>query len=314
MNPSARDKLVSAILEFLGPGDLLTPEDVRAGLEGEIDAAGDAAVRGLKERLTIDRGWTYYPPDPLARRIHHLVANRVLAPECSVVGIEHLAGIADRRVVLLANHLSYADANVIEALLLRGGADTLANRLTAIAGPKIFTSPQRRFSSLCFGTVKAPQSADVSSGEAVLNPREVARAARQAIDAARDRLDAGDALVLFAEGTRSRSGEMGSMLPGAARYVESGDPWLVPIGLAGSEHLFPVDAANVRPARVAMRIGAPIAADRLFEASEGNRKTVMDAVGLAIAEQLPPPYRGVYQHRREWTLAATALDTTRRTA
>lgn len=106
MNPSAKDKLVSAILEFLGPGDLLTPEDVRAGLEGEIDAAGDAAVRGLKERLTIDRGWAYYPPDPLARRIHHLVANRFLRPDCSVVGVEHLTRVADRRVVLLANHLS----------------------------------------------------------------------------------------------------------------------------------------------------------------------------------------------------------------
>lgn len=313
MNLSARDTLVSAILEFLGPADPSTAEGVRALLEAEMDAAGDAAVQGLKERLTVDRGWAYYPPDPLARRIHHLVTDRFLQPDSQVAGLDRVAGVADRRVVLLANHLSYADANVIEVLLQRGGADTLATRLTALAGPKVFSSPQRRFSSLCFGTVKVPQSAEVSSGEAALKARGIARAAQQAIDAARDRLDAGDALVLFAEGTRSRTGEMGYLLPGAARYLEGGDTWLVPIGLEGSEHLFPVDATSVRPARVAMRIGIPMRAGVLLEQAHGNRKTLMDAVGLAIAEQLPAPYRGVYGSRREFTSAAAALDAARRT-
>jgi 1-acyl-sn-glycerol-3-phosphate acyltransferase len=197
-------------------------------------------------------------------------------------------------MLMLANHLSYADANVVEVLLQRGGASALASRLTAIAGPKVFTSRERRFSSLCFGTVKVPQSADVSSGEAQLNPRDVARAARQSIDVALARLAGGDLLLLFGEGTRSRTASMHPMLPAVARYLDLPGTWIVPAGLTGSESLFPVDARTVHAARVSMRIGRPFRADALMASAGGTRRHVMDAIGLAIAALLPPSYRGVY--------------------
>jgi hypothetical protein len=54
----------------------------------------------------------------------------------------------------VSNHLSYADTDVIEVRLHRAGYAAVANRLTALAGPKAFTNRQRRFSSLCFGTIK----------------------------------------------------------------------------------------------------------------------------------------------------------------
>ena len=130
-----------------------------------------------------------------------------------------MASIPGAPLVIVTNHLSYADANVIEVLLERGGGADLANRLTALAGPKIFTSRERRFSSLCFGTIKVPQSTDVASEEAVLNGREVVRAARHSIDVAHRRLQAGDALLLFGEGTRTRTGGMQQMLS-AARPVD----------------------------------------------------------------------------------------------
>jgi len=60
--------------------------------------------------------------------------------------------------------------------------------LTVVAGPKVYSSLRRRFSSLCFSTIKTPQSSAVSSEDAVMNAREVARAARQSIDVAHERL------------------------------------------------------------------------------------------------------------------------------
>lgn len=289
-----RDALVHAVLEFLGDHDLLAAHDVRSTLEREIDAAGDDGLLALRERLTEDRGWGYYPPDPLARRIHHRLARTFLHPDSHVSGVEHLAALADVPVVICANHLSYADANVIEVLLRRSGAAAIADRLTAIAGPKVFTSRQRRFSSLCFGTIKVPQSVEVSSDEAVLSAREVARAARQAIAAARERLDAGDALLLFGEGARSRTGAMQRMLPGVARYLEGLDGRVLPVGITGTEAFFPVGADGIHRTCVVMTIGRSIESAALGAGAAHERRLVMDAVGAAIAELLPPAYRGVY--------------------
>jgi 1-acyl-sn-glycerol-3-phosphate acyltransferase len=277
----------------------------------EIDAAGSGALVDLMARLRADDGWAYYPPDPLARRIHHLLADRFLESGSTATGLEHLAVPATAPLAIFANHLSYADANVVEVLLQRAGASALANRLTAIAGPKVFTSRERRFSSLCFGTIKVPQSADVSSGEAQLTPREVARAARQAIDVAFARLAAGDALLLFGEGTRSRTASMQPILAGVARYLDGPGTCVLPVGLTGPEALFPVDAAMVNPTRIAMRIGAPLAAASLVAHARGNRRVVVDAIGLAIAELLPPAYRGVYGDADQFSEAGTVLQCSR---
>ena len=289
-----RDTLVAAILSFIGGSDLLSAEAIRAALEEEIDAAGAEALVALRARLTADEGWAYYPPDPLVRRIHHLLADRFLEPESTVEGLDQLAAVTAAPLAIFANHLSYADANVIAVLLQRAGAGDLAGRLTAIAGPKVFTSRERRFSSLCFGTIKVPQSADVASGEAQLNVREVARAARAAIDVAHRRLAAGDALLIFGEGTRSRSASLQPMLAGVVRYLDLPGTLVVPVGITGPESLFPVDAATVHPARACMRVGRPLAAAALAEHARGDRRIVMDAIGLAIAGLLPPAYRGVY--------------------
>ena len=122
----------------------------------------------------------------------------------------------------------------------------------------------------------------------MLNGREVARAARRSIDVARGRLREGDALVLFAEGTRSRTGGMQSMLAGVARYLDVPGTWVLPVGLAGPEALFPVEVSALRPARVVLQLGRPLRASALVARAVGDRRLVMDAIGLAVAEALPP--------------------------
>ena len=309
-----RDGLIGAILEFLAEKDLLAREDIRAALAREIDRAGLDALLALKARLVADSGWDYYPRDPLAQRIHHLLADRFLGHGSELREAHHVTRVANAPVVIVANHLSYADANVIEVLLQRAGGAELANRLTALAGPKVFTSHARRFSSLCFGTVKVPQSADVASDEAVLNGREVARAARRSIAVARERLRNGDALLLFGEGTRSRTGSMQLMLPGAARYLDVPGTWVVPAGLAGPEVLFSVEDSTLRPARVVLQLGRPLRAATLLARADGDRRLIMDAIGLAVAEALPPEYRGVYLNADRFPDAKSVLHDSRDTA
>jgi 1-acyl-sn-glycerol-3-phosphate acyltransferase len=291
-----RDALVSAITTFLAAGrEPKAIEAVRVALERELDAAGPRALLRLDKRLAhagVD--WTYYRRDPLARRIHSFLADRILEPSSALFGLEHLRAVAGQPVVLVANHLSYSDANLLEVLLRRAGGAEVADRLTVIAGPKVYSSLNRRFSSLCFGTIKTPQSSALSSEDAVMNAREVARAARRSIDIAHDRLRKGEALLVFAEGTRSRTSELQPLLTGVTRYLDGPAAWVLPVGIVGTEALFPIGEEALHPVRAMARVGRPIAAAALREQSGDNRRLMMDVLGLAIAGALPAEYRGAY--------------------
>jgi 1-acyl-sn-glycerol-3-phosphate acyltransferase len=290
-----RDPLVAAITAFLARDHAPALGEIRESLQREIDDAGPEALTGLGDRLSqAGTDWSYYPSDPLAKRIHRLLARRVLQQEPVLLGIEHLAAAAGKPVVIVANHLSYSDANLLEVLLHQAGAAELVDRLTVVAGPKVYSDLRRRFSSLCFGTIKVPQSTSLSTDDAIMNPREVALAARRVIEIAHERLRLGEALLIFAEGTRSRTGDMQRLLPGVARYLDFPGTWILPVGIAGSEALFPIDEDSLNPVRIEVRIGPAIQADALRARSHANRQLIMDGIGQAVAAILPPKYRGVY--------------------
>jgi 1-acyl-sn-glycerol-3-phosphate acyltransferase len=293
--PCGRDPLVEAITSFLAREHASDLGHIRHHLERTLDDAGPAALAALSARLgggTED--WAYYARDPLARRIHHALAGPVLRHEPVVRGGHHLAVVANRPVVILPNHLSYSDANVLDVVLQQCGAEALADRLTVIAGPKVYTNLRRRFSSLCFGTIKVPQSSARSSGEAVMTTREVARAARRALQIADERLRGGEALLVFGEGNRSRSHQLQRLLPGVARYFATAGVWLLPVGLTGTEKLFPIEADALHSVRLTIEFGRPVLAAALLAHAAHDRGLAVDAVGVAIARLLPDAYRGAY--------------------
>ena len=290
-----RDAIVGAITGFLANQESGGIADLRQALKREIDDAGPAALASLNERLArAGQDWTYSPPDPLARRIHHVLADWLLEPSSAFEGLEHIGAVAGQPVLIVVNHLSYSDANLIEILLHRAGGDELADRLTVMAGPKVYSSTRRRFSSLCFGTIKTPQSSALSSEDAVMNPRDVARAARRSIEIAHERLALGDAVLVFVEGTRSRTSGMQPALPGVARYLDGPARFVLPIGITGTEALFPVGDESLHIVPIHARAGRPIAAAALRADADGDRRGMMDLVGRRIAELLPASYRGVY--------------------
>jgi 1-acyl-sn-glycerol-3-phosphate acyltransferase len=290
-----RHTLTAAILAFLSNQDAGTLDDVRRLVEHEIDAAGERGFTALLRRLdAAGNDWAYYEPDPLARRIHDVIAARLLGADSGVHGMEHVHAVAGQPVIICSNHLSYSDANVLEILLRRCGGAEVADRLTVIAGPKVYSSLKRRFSSLCFGTIKTPQSSARSSEDAVMNAREVARAARLCIDLAGERLRMGDALLLFPEGTRSRSTGMQRMLPAVTRYFDECGAWILPVAITGTEVVFPVGEDVLHPDRIVVRAAPPLRIDALRVAAGADRRLMIDAVGVAIAQVLPPEYAGEY--------------------
>jgi 1-acyl-sn-glycerol-3-phosphate acyltransferase len=286
--------LLGAITRFLSNRDPETLAEIRAAMEREIDAAGADALVQLGERLAKSgSAWGYNPPDPLARRIHQVLANWTLQPDSTLIGAEYGAAVDGKKVVLFANHLSYSDANVLEVMLYRSKL-ALAERLTVVAGPKVYSNPKRRFSSLCFGTIKTPQPPTRASENAVMPLRDLVRAARQSIEIANERLAAGEALLIFGEGTRSRTRELQQMMKGVDRYLDPPGTLVMPVGIVGSDEMYPIGDDTLYPVRIVVSLGKPVDAGTLRERSKGDGRVMMDAVGLAIANLLPPEYRGTY--------------------
>src|SRR5687768_8664375 len=130
-----RDPLVHAIVAFLEHDHAPRMPEIRARLERALDEAGPEALASLGRRLArAGADFDYYPADPLARRIHHVLAAPVLQQQPVVEGLDQLAAVAGKPLVILANHLSYSDANVLDVALDRPGGREVCGRLTVVAG------------------------------------------------------------------------------------------------------------------------------------------------------------------------------------
>ncbi len=260
-----------------------------------VSDANDAELATFGERLaTTGQTWGYHPHDRICRRLSRLAHTLVLLPGSGLDSSDALSHARRQPVFFVANHLSYIDANVIDALLVGAGFEDVADGLTVLAGPKVFALPIRRLASLCFGTIKMPQSQSTASGEAVMPRREVARLALETLATVEERRQKGDQLLVFVEGTRSRAATMQRVLPAAARYFEAPGTQIVPLGLWGTERLMRPETETVMPTEVHARVGRAIDAGDLFECAGGKRPVVADALGFLIADLLPPEYRGEY--------------------
>lgn len=288
--------LIGADLALLAADD----REIVAVVEDCLERAPRTEVRELAERMrTTGATWGYHPPSPLARRISRRVVGHLLREGSGLDGRETLdhvrsLGKGAPGVVMMGNHLSFVDVNALDCLLAGAGHDDVAGRITALVGPKVFSDPLRRLASLCFGTVKMPQSPSRASGEARMSAREVARLAAPSLEAARERLRRGDHLVVFPEGARSRSGELQRLLPAASRYLDLAESVVVPFAMAGCERLLPIGESGLRRAKVRARLGPAVVGSRLLERSGRRRALAMHAIGFLIADLQAPARRGAY--------------------
>jgi len=271
----------------------------RKALEGQVvellSDASDAEIAAAGQRLaTTGQTWGYHAPDPVCRKLSRLAHRLVLLRGSGLEPSDALSRARRQPVFFIANHLSYIDANVIDALLVGAGFADVADGLTVLAGPKVYAQPIRRLASLCFGTIKMPQSQSTASGDAVMPRREVARLALETLATVEARRQKGEQLLVFVEGTRSRAAAMQRVLPAAARYFEAPGTQIVPLGLWGTERLMRPEMEKVMPTEVHARAGRAVDAGELFERAGGKRPVVADVLGYLIADLLPVEYRGEY--------------------
>ena len=96
------------------------------------------------------------------------------------------------------------------------------------------------------------------SGQVCINQQNPA-ASIGAIKSALRSLRGGMPLVIFPEGGRTRDGQIQPFLPGAFFLAIKAQVDIVPVALAGTYELLPMDTYHIRPRPLEMRVGKPIA-------------------------------------------------------
>ena len=155
----------------------------------------------------------------------------------SIVGRENLP--TDRSFVLVANHNSHLDALCLLSSLPLG---KLHRAFPAAARDYFFDCLPARLAATVVNALPFDRQADV----------------RESLDVCRELLEHPEnVLVIFPEGTRSLTGEVGEFKPGVGLLVAGRPVPVVPCYLEGAGAAWPKGVCVPRPRRVRLTIGRP---------------------------------------------------------
>jgi 1-acyl-sn-glycerol-3-phosphate acyltransferase len=162
-------------------------------------------------------------------------------------------------LLLAANHRSFLDPFIIGA--------TARRPLYYVAKKELFTHP------LCGWFLNALGAFPVDRGA---SDREMLETARQI-------LQRGDAVLMFPEGTRIRQGGLADPKRGIGRLaLECGAP-VVPVAIAGSEHVR--NGWRIRPRKVRVRAGSALTFPTVPSPSPQLAQAVTDRIWPCVALQ-----------------------------
>jgi 1-acyl-sn-glycerol-3-phosphate acyltransferase len=153
----------------------------------------------------------------------------------TVSGVENVPPTGP--VILASNHLSVIDSIVLPVVIPR--------QIYFLAKEEYFR--------------RAPQRALMRALNQIPVNRSGGRASLMALDEAVPVLQAGHALGIYPEGTRSVDGRLYRGRPGVAKLALDSGATIVPVGLLGTQKLQPIGARlpKIGP-RVEVRIGVPL--------------------------------------------------------
>jgi 1-acyl-sn-glycerol-3-phosphate acyltransferase len=214
--------------------------------------------------LTLVERLRHFPREP-EMFIHALRSTSALAirtwlrtyHRLSIEGREHLP--AEGSCVLVANHASHLDALCLLAALPLGKL----HRAFPVAAKDYFF---RNLQGLSFSVI-------------LLNavPFERGRQAGQSLALCRSLLEKpGNILIIFPEGTRTQTGELGVFKPGIGALVAGTAIPVLPCWISGAFEAFPKRAWLPRPTGLKLTIGAPRLYSELPDNREGAHRVALD--------------------------------------
>ena len=180
-----------------------------------------------------------------------------------VAGAEHVPRAGG--VVYVANHLSSMDIPVLSAYL--------PTSFRFLAKTSLFRTPFIGWHLRGGGHIRVIRESKV--------------AAVKALELARQVVERGISVVVFAEGSRS-DGKLQRFKAGAAHLaIKAGVP-VVPVAIVGTDRLMPKGTLQYFPGRVGLRIGQPIFTSGLTrQDNSALTTTLQERVSELIADAVP---------------------------
>lgn len=114
--------------------------------------------------------------------------------------------------------------------------------------------------------------------------RSNSKKALESINEAKRKLVNGTSVVIFPEGTRSKTGELGPFKRGAFKIAYDLNLPILPITVVDTKNIMPTDSINILPGRVKMVIHEPINLDHFHEK---DPEKLVDEVRLRIMSAIP---------------------------
>lgn len=184
--------------------------------------------------------------------------------------------------IFIANHLSNLDGVVLTKLLKKYDP-------YFVAGVKLSQDNFTNFFKHVIKTIEIkPNSADIDSMRAIVNT-----------------IKNRESVMMFPEGTRSRTGAMSEAKKGILLIAKMTKATIVPIALMGTEKVLPVNTAGEmskeRPqtGEIKVVVGEPfkVRDKRKDEDKAAYEDEVLNNIMTSIAKNLDPEYRGFYKDK-----------------
>jgi 1-acyl-sn-glycerol-3-phosphate acyltransferase len=177
-----------------------------------------------------------------------------LAPLVRILYIKEIRGknnFPKRNVILASNHQSYLD-------ILLCGYICVPRKYTHIGQVDRENKGWSGFRDFIY-----------SLGEVIPVNRKDENSKKEAFNKAIEFLKNGYSLVIYPEGTRTRTGEVGNGKWGVAKFfLETGVP-ILPMGIKGAFELFPPGEKPKIKKNIRLNIGKPLFFEEEFEKAKG---------------------------------------------
>ena len=214
-------------------------------------------------------GWQFSLPAVLAREVTAWLVGPIvvwLLHGPRVVGREHLR-LLEQPFLLCPSHASHFDFSAVRLALRSRHRRRIA---AAVAADYFTVSPIRWFFAAWLGAFPFNRTG---------------HGGHESIDEALALLEAGWSVLVFPEGTRSRTGTMAPFRPGIGLIAVRSGRQVLPVRILGIDLVLPPGSTWPRRARVEVHFGAPLRAEpgedpRAFTA---RLEAVVRALGTGTA-------------------------------